>query len=208
MLGTAARYRGRYAEARQLYDEALAWPRPADLWWPAALAQANLGTLAGLEGRHAEALERHERAVAIAHEGGDAWMVATCLMNAAGAPSGTLGDLDRASALQAEALRTLRRARERLGHRGLRRRVRRAWPPIAGTTSGAARLYGAEEAIRERARIALVADDPRRARGRHAGDGVRARRGRLGARRAQGRALTQDEAIAEARWRSPPSQTG
>ena len=47
VLGTAARYRGRLEEARRLYDEALALATSADLWWPAALAQANLGSSPG-----------------------------------------------------------------------------------------------------------------------------------------------------------------
>ena len=93
-----------------------------------------------------------------------------------------LGDLERASALQAEALRSFVALENAWGVAVCVDALRHVWPRIAGTTSGAARLYGAEEAIRERARIALVAHDPRRARGRRAGDGVRARRGRLGAR--------------------------
>ena len=86
------------------------WPRERDLWWPAALAQANLGALAGLEGRHPEAVERHEQAVAIARDGGDAWMVAACLVNP-GRAVRQLGDLERASALQARRFAASSRSR-------------------------------------------------------------------------------------------------
>ena len=50
VLGTAARYRDRWDDARRLYYDALALTGPGDLWWPAALAHANLGALAELEG--------------------------------------------------------------------------------------------------------------------------------------------------------------
>ena len=75
-----------------------------------------------------------------------------------------------------------------------------------GTTSGAARLFGAEEAIRERARIApwptIRAEHEA---GMHAtasalGDDAWARA------RAQGRTLSPEEAVAEAL--RPPIATG
>jgi hypothetical protein len=67
------------------------------------LAHANLGELSVLQDRPAEAVERHEQAVAMAREGGDAWMLATCLTNT-GRAVRQVGLLDRASALQWDAL--------------------------------------------------------------------------------------------------------
>ena len=197
VLGTVARYRGRHDEAQRLYGEALTLATQHDLWWPSALAHANFGVLASIEGRHAEAVERHERAVAIAREGGDAWMAATCLMGA-GRSVRHLGDLDRASALHGEALRTFSRLENAWG-------IAVSVDAFAGLAVDrghhlrAARLYGGAEAIRERARIALW---PTIRAEREAG--VQATASALGdaawARaRSQGRALTQDEAIAEAR---------
>ena len=124
-------------------------------------------------------------------------MAATCLMNA-GRAVRQLGDLDRASALQGEALRSFVALENAWG-------VAACVDAFAGLAVDrghhvrAARLYGAEEAIRERARIALWPT----IRAEHEA-GVQATASALGdaawARaRAQGRALTQDEAIAEAR---------
>ena len=201
VLGTAARYRDRWDDARRLYGEALALAGPGDLWWPAALVQANLGALAELEGNHAEAVERHEQAVAIAGPGGDTWMLAMCLVNAARATR-RLGDLDRTSALQAEALR---------GFVALDN----AWgvavcvcgfAAVAGDRGHhlrAARLFGAEEAIRERARVGLW----RTIRAEHDAD-MESTASALGEAawmraRSEGRALTAQEAIEEARLEAP-----
>ena len=80
-------------------------------------------------------------------------MVAACLMNA-GRAVRQLGDLDRASALQAEALRSFVALENAWGVAV----CLDAFAALAGDRGHhvrAARLYGAEEAIRERARIAL-----------------------------------------------------
>jgi len=123
-------------------------------------------------------------------------MVATCLMNV-GRAARQLGDLDRASAMQAEALR---------GFVALEN----AWGvavcvdafAILAAERGhhvrAARLFGAEEAIRERARIVPWPT----IRAEHDA-GIDAAVSMLGedewARaRAQGRTLTPEEAVAEA----------
>jgi len=201
VLGTAARYRGAREEARHLYDEALALATTADLWWPAALVQANLGALAGLEGRHAEAVERHEQAVRVARAGGDTWMAATCSTNA-GRAVRRLGDLNRATALQARALRSFVALQNAWGIAV----CIDAFATLAGDGGHhvrAARLYGAEEAIRERARIALWPT----IRADHEA-GMEATASALGGAawtraRAEGRALSQDEAIAEATLHLP-----
>lgn len=196
VLGTAARYRERWDDARRLYGDALALAGPGDLWWPAALAQANLGALAELEGRYAEARERHEQAVGIAGPGGDAWMLAMCLMNA-GRATRRLGDLDRASALQAEALRGFVALENAWGVAA----CLYSFAAVAverGDHVRAARLLGAEEAIRERARVGLWPT----IRAEHDDDmdgTASALGGTAWARaRAEGRALTQSEAIEEA----------
>ena len=108
-----------------------------------------------------------------------------------------LGDLDRASALQTEALRSFVA-------------LENAWGVAAcvdlfatlaserGQHVRAARLYGAEEAIRERARLTLWPT----IRAEHDA-GLAATASALGGAawaraRAEGRALTEDQAIAEA----------
>jgi tetratricopeptide (TPR) repeat protein len=197
VLGTGARYRGARDEARRLYGEALALATAADLWWPAALAQANLGFLAGLEGRQAEALEHHEQSVGIARDGGDAWMVAAGLMNVGRTARG-LGDLDRASALQAEALHRFVALDNAWGIAACLDAIA-ALAADRGHPLRAAHLYGAEEAIRARGRIALWPT----IRDEHEA-GLRTTASALGEEawaraRAKGRSLTQDEAIAEAR---------
>ncbi|HEX6023226.1 MAG TPA: BTAD domain-containing putative transcriptional regulator [Solirubrobacter sp.] len=203
VLGTATRYRGRWEEARNHYGEALTLATAGDLWWPAALVQANLGALAELEGRDIEAMEHFEQAVDIARPGGDEWMLALCLMNSARAIR-RLGELDRASGLQAEALR-------------LFVAVDNAWG-IAASLAGfaalaaargdharAARLYGAEEAIRERARVGVwLTIAPEHQAGQQATASALGEATWTQAR-AQGRALTQTEAIAEATLHSQPA---
>ena len=136
VLGTAARYRGRAGRRRDdLYDEALALATTADLWWPAALVQANLGALAGLEGRHAEAV-RTPRAGRRDRARGRRRLDGRRLLDERGARRPATGRP---------------RSRERPAGRGasqLRRRSRTPgaspsawtrsppWPGIAGTTSG------------------------------------------------------------------------
>jgi hypothetical protein len=124
-------------------------------------------------------------------------MAAAGLMNT-GRAVRQMGDLDRAGALQAEALRSFVALENAWGVAV----CLDAFATLAadrGHHFQAARLYGAEEAVRERARIAPWPT----IRAEHEA-GVRATASALGeaawARaRSQGRALNQDEAIAEAR---------
>lgn len=148
-------------------------------------------------------MEHFEQAVDIARPGGDEWMLALCLMNSARAIR-RLGELDRASGLQAEALR-------------LFVAVDNAWG-IAASLAGfaalaaargdharAARLYGAEEAIRERARVGVwLTIAPEHQAGQQATASALGEATWTQAR-AQGRALTQTEAIAEATLHSQPA---
>jgi predicted ATPase/DNA-binding SARP family transcriptional activator len=196
VTGTAMRYHGRMGEARALYDEALALATAHDLWWQAALAEGNLATLAGLEGGDPEAFERHERAAGIARTGGDTWMVGACVMNA-GRALRRLGDAARAEAFQAEALRAFA-ALENAWGIAVCVEALAALAASRGRHETAARLFGAEEAIRDRARISLW---PTIREEREAD--VEATAAALGAAawasaRAAGRALTQEQAIAEA----------
>jgi tetratricopeptide (TPR) repeat protein len=192
VLGTVARYRGHWEAARQRYEEALA----LDLWWPAALANANLGALAELESRPAEALERQEQALAIAREGGDEWMIAACLMNG-GRAARRLGDFGGANARLAEALRGFVALENSWGIAA----CLASFAALAGERGEyerAARLYAAEAAIRERARLPVWPT----IEAEHE-TGLRVTAAALGAAaweraRGDGRALTQAEAIAEA----------
>jgi predicted ATPase/DNA-binding SARP family transcriptional activator len=209
VLGTVARYAGRWDEARQRYDDALALATRSDLWWPAALARTNLGMLAGLEGRHAEEVDRHVEAAAISRAAGDDWFEAASLMNGARALR-RLGDLDRATALQREALDGFAALENAWGIAA----CLDAFAVLAadrGQHVRAARLYGAEEATRQRAGIALWPT----LRAEHEA-GVEATASVLGSSawtRAldEGRALTEEGAIAEARAVAalqPPVATG
>ena len=202
VLGTAARYRGRREEARRLYDEALAL---AATGGPVVAGRAR-----AVEPRRARrargppcrgAWSATSRPSVIAREGGDVWMLAASLTNA-GRAVRRLGDLDRASAMQAEALRSFVALENAWGIAV----CVDALATLAGDRGHhvrAARLYGAEEAIRERARIALWPT----IRADHEA-GMEATASALGptawARaRAEGRALTQDEAIAQATLQLP-----
>ena len=196
VLGTGARYRSEWARARRLYRQALTLAATADLWWPAALAQANLGELETLELHHREALEHHLQAVAMAREGADAWMVAICLTNA-GRAARRLGELDRATALQTQALRDFVSLDNAWGIAV----CVDAFAALAvdlGDHLRAAQLYGAAETIRQRARIAIW---PTIRAEREAG--IATAMAALGEpgwthEHARGRALTLDQATAEA----------
>jgi predicted ATPase/DNA-binding SARP family transcriptional activator len=206
VLGTVARYRGQWAEARRRYDDALAQAAARDLWWPAVLAHANLGELSVLEDHPAEAVQRHEQAVAMAREGGDAWMLAACLTNT-GRAVRQVGLLDRAGSLQAEALRRFVALENAWGIAACVAAIA-ALAADRGHHVRAARLYGAEEAIRDRARLSPW---PTIQAEREAG--MRAAESALGEAawtraRAQGRSLTQSEAIAEALALRPPVASG
>ncbi len=145
----------------------------------------------------------------MAREGGDAWMLAACLTNT-GRAVRRLGDLDRAGALQAEALRRFVALENAWG-------IAACVDAIAAVAADrghhvrAARLYGAEEAIRERARLALwptIRPSTRPACRRRRPRSARSAWARA---HAQGRNLTQDEAIAEAHASAalrPPVATG
>jgi predicted ATPase/DNA-binding SARP family transcriptional activator len=197
VLGTVARSGGRLEDARHRYGEALALAAPRHLWWPTCLAEMNLGLLAELEGHDAEAVERHERAVRTARAGDDVWIVATGLLNA-GRALRRLGGLDRATALHDEALREFVAADNLWGIAA----CLVAFAALAGDRGRpveAARLYGAEEAVRERARLALWwtirAEREAGMRATAAALGEDAWAGAL----AEGRRLGRDEAIAAAR---------
>lgn len=196
VLGTAARYREDRVRARDLYAKALALTATEDLWWPAALVQANLGELATLELHHREALTHHLQAVAIAREGADAWMVATCLTNA-GRAARRLGELDRAASLLTRALHDFVFLDNAWGVAV----CIDAFAALAvdlGDHPRAAHLYGATDTIRERARIAIW---PTVRAEREAGiaTGVAVLGETVWTREhARGRALTLDQATAEA----------
>jgi predicted ATPase/DNA-binding SARP family transcriptional activator len=204
LLGTMARFAGRLAEAHRRYDEALALAAERDLWWPTALAWANAGALATIEGRHRTAFECHERSVAIARAGGDRWMAAMCMLNLGRAAS-LAGDVRRAGALHGEALRAF----ERLDN---------AWGIAVcldgfaclaaerGDFLGAARLFGAEEAVRRRAGV-----PPWRTIQREHDAGVHAASSALGdaawsRARAQGGELALEQAIAQALASAAPER--
>jgi predicted ATPase/DNA-binding SARP family transcriptional activator len=196
LLGTMARLDGRLAEARQRYEEALAVAAERDLWFPAALAWTNTGTLCELEDRHRDALESHERSVAIAYDGGDGWMTAMCMVNL-GRAVRHARDAERATALYGEALRTFVRLDNTWG-------VAVCLDGFAclaaerGDFLGAARLYGAEEAVRERAGVVpwptIRAEHDAGVQAASAALGEAAWAGAHG----QGAALTEGEVIADA----------
>ena len=196
-----ARYRGPLPRragggATPATSEALALATTVDLWWPAALVQANLGVLAGLEGRHAEAVERHEQAVRVAREGATrGWRPPA--RRTPGVPSG-----DWATSIGRAPCRPRRFAassRSRTPGASPSASTRSPpWPRMAGTTSGRPastgpkRRSGNGPGSRSGPRSAQTTRPACEATASALGEAAWARA------RAEGRALTQDEAIAEA----------
>ncbi|HEY1370648.1 MAG TPA: BTAD domain-containing putative transcriptional regulator [Gaiellaceae bacterium] len=191
---TVMRFRGRYDDARTLYEEALRAAGYGELWWPASLAWANIGFTAFLERRYDEAAEVLASSVHVPRDAGDGFFTAV-MQSVVGRALARTGDLVRAGEAQREALREFLA----LGN---------SWGVISclgafallahagGDDVAAARLIGAEAELRRRAGVALwltiEADHAR---------GVAAVSSALGEEAfaqhaAEGATFTQDEAVA------------
>ena len=154
VLGTVARYRGGWDEARRRYERgaragrasATCGGRPRSHRRTSARSPSSRAATP----RPWSATSRPSASRVRAATRG--WL-AMCLMNA-GRAVRQLGDLDRASALHGDALRSFVALENAWGIAA----CLAAFAAVAadrGHHVRAARLYGAEEAIRERARIAL-----------------------------------------------------
>ncbi|MGH3103368.1 MAG: ATP-binding protein, partial [Gaiellaceae bacterium] len=203
--GTAARLSGDFVEARRLYHEALEVTASGELWWPAALAWANLGNTAFLESRYQEAAEILESNVQLLRDGGDGFMTAGAL-SILGRALRHLGELDRASGYLEEALALFLALRNSWGVATCLDAFA-ALAAARGENLAAARLFGAEEEMRQRAGIAMW----RTIQADHEG-AVEAVTSALGddvfeQARAEGRRVTQAEAVACAREQARHRQT-
>jgi len=202
-LGNLAFDRGDYASARASYEEALAIQRAIGHRSGVATLLGRLGHVASREGDHQAAGRLCEEGLAFARELGDNRSVAWALESAAPAALAR-GDLAAARQQFEEGLALSREM-------GERRAIAQWLEGLAelsgaeGRDTGAARLYGSAEALRE----AIGAPQPPSDRERHAGVQSRARAAlgekALAAAWDAGRALSVDEAVAYA-LAPPPSE--
>jgi predicted ATPase len=193
LYGTALRFSDHH-EALRLYDEALDVAGSGELWWPSVLVWGNLGITALLEGRHEEAAGLFERAAGFARDAGDQFWTAV-MASLLGRVLTPIGELRRSGESQEEALGLFLELGNAWGiATALEAFAQLAW--ARGDAAAAARLFGADEEVRQRAGIALWAPIET-----EHGEGLRAVAAEIGENAfsqafAGGRSLTQDEAVA------------
>jgi predicted ATPase/DNA-binding CsgD family transcriptional regulator len=196
LLGILERSRANYDRATRLHEEALALFRDLREPFWVALAHCDLGMLAHWQGDERRAVAQLGESVAGFRELDDPWGVGLALSCLA-LVTGDCGDHEQAAAMHVESLGRLRQV-------GSKEILVDAVARIAtlavatGRATAAARLLGAAEALGQALGYAL--ERPEQARYARAADEARADLGdeRLAAAWAAGRALSLDEAIAEA----------
>jgi predicted ATPase/DNA-binding CsgD family transcriptional regulator len=199
-LGLVAHDQGDYARARRLHDESLALCREAGNAWGVGTSLSNLAWAALFAGDLGRARAVAAEALALRRELGDTLGVAYTLYTL-GRVSVEEGDYNRARVLLGESMVLLRELGERWGLAACLEALALANASPRGDDDGAARaarLWGSAEALRETLGAPLTAAD-RRVHERHQAV-ARARLGpeRWAAAWATGRALSLDEALAEA----------
>jgi predicted ATPase len=205
VLGTAARFAGRHAEARDFYQQALALARERRYAWPAALAHCNLGIQAFQLEDYRSAGEMLREGLALARESGDEFFTANALtlLGRVAQEEGEYGD---ARALHGESLGHFQALANQWG-------IAVALDGIAalaaaeGDSLRAGRVYGAAEAVREAAHAilwpAIRLHHDRNVAAARAAASERA----FAAAWAEGRAMTQEDAVSYALRAEPRTAT-
>ncbi|MGE5102447.1 MAG: ATP-binding protein, partial [Deltaproteobacteria bacterium] len=162
-LGKAAYNRGDHASARAMWEESLAISRELGDAWGVGFSLSNLGRLALDEGDYASSREMLEASRNFSHESGDKWGYAWSLMDL-GDLAYSQHDYSAARALQQECLAIRRDLHNRPSIADSLERL--AQIALALTRpSGAARIWGAAERLREELGVPLSADERRRYEG-------------------------------------------
>jgi non-specific serine/threonine protein kinase len=194
-VGVLLGFRGDTAVARQLMEECLAIYRALDDPWGTAWALVDLGQILRHGGERAEAQALTEEALVHVRRSEDIWLLIQTL-TALGGLVLEEGETERAASLAAEGLELLRDS-------GVRWCLPEALELAAGvaTTRGraavAARLFGASEAVREQtSAVRFIGESAYGGLVRAAG--VRMEERSFRAAWAEGRRLSQDQAIEEA----------
>ncbi len=196
LLGVLERSRGHYDRAAPLHEEALALYRDLGEPFWVALTYCNLGILAHCQGDDPRAVALLEEAVAAFRALDDPWGLGVALSDLA-LVTGDRGDHDRAAAMHMESLTRFREAGSKEGIVDAVARVA-TLAAATGRAAAAARMLGAVEALGQALGYAL--EHPDQARYARAVDDTRALLGdeALTAAWAAGRALSLEEAVAEA----------
>jgi tetratricopeptide (TPR) repeat protein len=195
VLGTVKRFQECHEEARELYEQALDLSREPRLIWPRALAVSNLGIQAFHLGEYERADELLRRALKLAGETGDEFFTSAAL-TLLGRVALNKGDDATAGAFQEESLAHFLA----VGPWGVAVALD-GLAAVAGARNDphrAARLWGAAESIREAAKTALWPtirpDHERHLATARAALPPEA----FAAAWAEGRAMTQEQAVAYA----------
>ena len=195
-LGTQATDLGDFAQARARFEDAIAIAREADTPRPMIRALHGLAQIQRVELESAAALRSLEEVLALVRAHQMTWIV-PYLMTGLALTATDLGDFERAIALFHETI-TEALSKGNLGHviDGIEGLARVA--AAAGHAERSARLYGAAEAQRERLTFTISPTEIA-----YAAPVIQALRAALGPDRfaavwAEGRRLTQEEALAEA----------
>jgi predicted ATPase/DNA-binding SARP family transcriptional activator len=197
VLGTAARYGERHSDARTLYEEALTLCEEHGLTWPAAFTVGNLGRQAFELREYQRAAGLLERSLDLHRQVGEGFNVAATL-SLLGWVAQSLGDLERAAALHGEGLDLWVRL-ENVWGITLALQGIAALAGLAGRPERAAPLLGAAESLRDDGGFAVWPTVRRECE-----RDLEALRRALGADAfsaawTEGRAMTQDQAVACAR---------
>jgi DNA-binding CsgD family transcriptional regulator len=152
--GIAASYQGEYTRAIAWHEDALARFRALGLRWPEGMTLGNLGSIALSQGNEARAEMHFKEAIAVQRAAGDTWVPAWAHCGLAGLAL-RRGDLPGAIAAAREAMtlvgthNDLTVVAEVLVTVG-------AIAAVRGQAETAARLFGAEAALREMAGPRMV----------------------------------------------------
>ena len=196
LLGILALHRSDHDEARERYEGAVAHARDAGHTHFVAMYADSLGSLMSRQGNYARAMALHEEALALWRARGDPWGISIALISL-GRIARNQGEIARAAAIyeEAVALYTEHGDRMKLGE------CVEGFAHLAaarGTPERAARLFGAAEALYEATGTRSAPYDA--ASFERAVAGARAMLGKVAfaAAWAAGRALTMEQAVAEA----------
>ncbi len=203
-LGIVAAYQGDYEKARARFEESLVIKRALGEPGPIANTLNHLGWVAALQRRHSEAEALHTEALALYREASDMYGIGLTIGNL-GDLADAQGNLPTARSLYRESLAVMDEVGDREAIATLLERL----GSVAvgeGRLDRGARLLGASEGVREVVGISAEPEDRQRAERLLATLQAALPAARLAALRAEGHAMTIEQAATYALADAPASE--